>query len=156
MKPLVLLLLSASLLAAKPTPTPTPAPTPTPVPTPETRDQITARSKALELAGAFANDGYKVRDGYWGGMLEPGKPQILEINLFAGNSYWVSAAALSPARKLSVKIFDENGKPVKGESYEEGLAAAAGLVADASGRYFVRVELVEGEKADFCLIYSYK
>lgn len=122
----------------------------------DSSERPTARSKVLELAGAFANDGYKVRDGYWSGVLEPGKPQILEVNLFAGNAYWFSAAALAPARKLSVTLFDENGRPVTGEIFQDGSTAAAGLLPDASGRYFVRLELVEGDKADFCLVYSYK
>jgi hypothetical protein len=142
MKTLGLLFLSVAVLSAQETT--------------DSREQSTARSKVLELAGAFANDGYKVRDGYWSGVLEPGKPQVLEVNLFAGNAYWFSAAALAPARKLSVTLFDENGRPVTGEIFQDGSAAAAGLLPDASGRYFVRLELVEGDKADFCLVYSYK
>jgi hypothetical protein len=142
MKTLGLLFLSLAVLSAQEAP--------------ETRERSTARSRALELAGAFANDGYKIRDGYWSGVLEPGKPQILQVNLFAGNAYWFSAAALAPARKLSVTLFDENGRPVTGELFQDGSTAAAGLLPDASGRYFVRLELVEGEKADFCLVYSYK
>ena len=144
MKTLWILLLSASVLSA------------TETPAADFRDQATARSKVLELAGAFANDGYKIRDGYWSGVLESGKPQILEVNLFAGNSYWVSAAAMPPARKLAVMIFDENGRPIEGETHQDGPVAAAGFVADASGKYFVRLDLVEGQKADFCLVYSYK
>jgi len=136
----VLLLLSASLLCAQ-----EPA-----------AQQTTARSKVLELAGAFANDGYKVRDGFWAGTLEPGKPQFLEVNLFAGNSYWFSAAALAPARKLSVTLFDENGQPLEEEIFQDGQAAAAGLVPGVSGRYFVRLDLLEGDKSDFCVVYSYK
>lgn len=142
MKTLGLLFLSVAVVSAQETT--------------DSREQSTARSKVLELAGAFANDGYKVRDGYWSGVLEPGKPQVLEVNLFAGNAYWFSAAALAPARKLSVTLFDENGRPVTGEIFQDGSTAAAGLLPDASGRYFVRLELVEGDKADFCLVYSYK
>ena len=142
MKMFGLLFLSAAILSAQEAP--------------DSRERPTARSKVLELAGAFANDGYKVRDGYWSGVLEPAKPQILEVNLFAGNSYWFSAAATAPARKLSVTLFDENGRPVEGEVFQDGATAAAGLLPDASGRYFVRLELVEGDKADFCLVYSYK
>lgn len=142
MKTLGLLFLSLAVLSAQETMDP--------------RERSTARSKVLELAGAFANDGYKVRDGFWSGVLEPGKPQILEVNLFAGNAYWFSAAALAPARKLSVTLFDENGRSVTGEIFQDGSTAAVGLLPDASGRYFVRLELVEGDKADFCLVYSYK
>ena len=140
MKTLGILLLSASILSAQEAP--------------DTREHVTARSKVLELASAFANDGFKIRDGYWSGVLEPGKPQILEVNLFAGNAYWFSAAA--PAGKISVAIFDENGRPVEGQIYQDGSTAAAGVLPDASGLYFVRLELVEGAKADFCLVYSYK
>ena len=142
MKTLGILFLTACILTAQETP--------------DSRERTTSRSKVLELAGAFANDGYKIRDGYWSGVLEPGKPQILEVNLFAGNAYWFSAAAIAPARKLSVSLFDENGRPVEGEIFQDGSTAAAGLLPDASGRYFVRLELVEGDKADFCLVYSYK
>ena len=142
MKTLCIILLSASILSAQETT--------------DSREHVTARSKVLELAGAFANDGYKVRDGYWSGVLEPGKPQILEVNLFAGTAYWFCAAAVAPAKKLSVTLFDENGRPVEGEVFQDGSTSAAGLLPDASGRYFVRLELVEGDKADFCLVYSYK
>ena len=142
MKTLGLLLLSIAVVSAQETP--------------DSRERPSARSRVLELAGAFANDGYKVRDGYWSGVLEPGKPRILEVNLFAGNAYWFSAAAPAPSRKLSVAVFDENGRPVEGEIFQDGSTAAAGVVADASGRYFVRLEMLEGDKADFCLVYSYK
>ena len=116
----------------------------------------TSRSRALELAGAFANDGYKLRDGFWAGSLEPGKPLCIEVNLFSGNEYWFSAAALPPAREASVEVFDQKGLPVPGERYQDGPTAAAGVIAQTSGRYFVRVTLTKGEKADFCLVYSYK
>ena len=141
MKTLGILLISAAILSAQ---------------EPPDSQHNTSRSKVLELAGAFANDGYKIRDGYWSGILEPGKPRILEVNLFAGNAYWFSAAAMPPARKVSLTLYDENGRPVEGEIFQDGSTAAAGLLPDASGRYFVRLEMVEGDKADFCLVYSYK
>ena len=127
-----------------------------PAPATAAQPPATSRSRALELAGAFANDGYKIRDGFWTADLEPEKPLIIEVNLFSGNEYWFSAAALSPARKISVEIFDQKGRPVSGERHLDGPTAAAGLIARTSGRYFVRVLLTEGEKADFCLVYSYK
>jgi hypothetical protein len=117
---------------------------------------VSARSKALELAGAFSNDGYKIRDGYWSGEIEPNRPQFLEVNLFAGNEYWFSAAATPPARKIAVAVFDEKGKPVDFQTYEDGAVAAAGFAPEVSGRYFVRLSAVEGGKSQFCLLYSYK
>lgn len=127
-----------------------------PPPAPSVNDSPLARSHALELAGAFANDGYKVRDGFWSGTLELGKPLLLEVNLFAGNEYWFSGAATNPARKVTVKVFDAKGKPVETELYSDGATAAAGFVPVVSGPYLVQIELIDGEKAPFCLVYSYK
>lgn len=125
-------------------------------PPPAEQGAVSARSRVLELAGAFANEGYKVRDGFWSGVLEPGKPLFLEINCFAGNEYWVSAAAIAPARKITLTAFDGKGQALTGETHEDGPTAAAGILPTTSGRYFVRIELTEGDKADFCLAYSYK
>jgi hypothetical protein len=117
---------------------------------------VSARSKALELAGAFSNDGYKIRDGYWPGEIEPNRPQFLEVNLFAGNEYWFSAAVNAPGRKIAVSVFNEKGKPVEYQTYEDGQVAAAGLLPEVSGRYYVKLTMLEGDKAQFCLLYSYK
>jgi hypothetical protein len=117
---------------------------------------LSARSKALELAGAFSNDGYKIRDGYWSGEIEPDRPQFLEVNLFAGNEYWFSAAATPPARKIAVAVFDEKGKPVDFQTHEDGAVAAAGFAPEVSGRYYVKLSALEGGKSQFCLLYSYK
>ncbi|MEI6339039.1 MAG: hypothetical protein WCQ57_10715 [Verrucomicrobiota bacterium] len=124
--------------------------------TPPAETDVSARSKALELAGAWSNDGYKIRDGYWSGELEPSRAKFLEVNLFAGNEYWFSAAVVPPGRKIAVSLFDEKGKPVACQVYENGSMAAAGFLPDTSGRYFVKATLVEGEKSQFCLLYSYK
>jgi hypothetical protein len=128
----------------------------TPAPSPATDSDVSARSKALELAGAFSNDGYKIRDGYWPGEIEPDRPQFLEVNLFAGNEYWFSAAVTSPGRKIAVSVLNEKGKPVDYQTYEEGQVSAAGFVPEVSGRYFIKMALLDGEKAQFCLLYSYK
>lgn len=147
MKRLVAILMATVGLATAQQPSPSPAPSET---------DVSARSKALELAGAFSNDGYKIRDGYWPGEIERERPQFLEVNLFAGNEYWFSAAATAPARRIVVSIFDEAGKPVEFQAYEDGPVAAAGFEPETSGRYFLKLALADGEKAPFCLIYSYK
>jgi hypothetical protein len=142
-----LLVIFSSGLFAQEGPAPAPA-------APES--DVSARSKALELAGAFSNDGYKIRDGYWPGEIEPNRPQFLEVNLFSGNEYWFSAAVNPPGRKIAVGVFNEMGKPTDFQTYEDGQVAAAGFVPEVSGRYYVKLTLLEGEKAQFCLLYSYK
>ncbi len=67
---------------------------------------------ALELAGAFSNDGFKLRDGHWSGTLAPDESKLIAVNLYAGNEYWFSAGATEKAKKLAVDVFDETGAPV--------------------------------------------
>ena len=38
----------------------------------ETDSQVEARKVALDLAGAFSNDGFKLRDGHWSGPDQKG------------------------------------------------------------------------------------
>ncbi|MEA3211146.1 MAG: hypothetical protein QOE70_4203 [Chthoniobacter sp.] len=118
--------------------------------------EVDARRIALDLAGAFANDGFKLRDGVWQGTLELGKPKLVQVNLYSGNEYWFSLGATGKVKKVAVSVFDELGKVIDSEPYQEGATAAAGFSPAASGPYYVRIELVEGEAAAFCLVYSYK
>jgi hypothetical protein len=146
---LMRVLAAAALLPAAVAQDPAPSP-------PPAESDVSARSKALEIAGAFSNDGYKIRDGYWPGEIEPNRAQFLEVNLFAGNEYWFSAAVTSPGRKIAVGVLNEKGEPVDYQTYEDGPAAAAGFVPEVSGRYFIKMDLLEGDKSQFCLLYSYK
>jgi hypothetical protein len=132
------------------------APAPTPESKPADSAEASTRSAALALAGAFSNDGYKIRDGFYFGELAPGKSVVIQVNLFSGNEYWFCVAANAPARKLAVKVYDEKGKLVEQQAYEDGASAAAGIVAAESGKYLVKVTLAEGEKAPFCFLYCYK
>jgi hypothetical protein len=122
----------------------------------ETDQEVAAREVALDLAGAFANDGFKLRDGHWSGVLAPNESKLVAINLYAGNQYWFSAGATEKAKRVSVAVFDETGAPVETEKYDSGTKAAAGFSVSSSGQYLVRVRLEEGETAGVCFIYSYK
>lgn len=118
--------------------------------------EVEARRIALDLAGAFTNDGFKLRDGNWTGTLEIGKPKIIQVNLYAGNQYWFTLGSVAAGKKLKVSIYDETGKPVESDPYQEASVAAAGFSPQASGPFYIKVEELEGAKAEFCLIYSYK
>jgi len=122
----------------------------------ETDTEVQARKAALDVAGAFANDGFKVRDGHWCGQVKLHDHALVAVNLYAGNQYWFSAGATAPAKKIAVSVYDETGKRVTTEDYDAGEKAAAGFAPASSGQYFVSVDLVEGEEGSFCLIYSYK
>ncbi|MEY2528634.1 MAG: hypothetical protein QOJ05_724 [Verrucomicrobiota bacterium] len=122
----------------------------------ETDEEVEAHKLVLDLTGAFSNEGFKLRDGHWAGLIKPAERALIAVNLYAGNQYWFSAAANTKAKKIAVDLYDENGKPLVTESYNEGEKASAGYTPTASGQYFVAVSLLEGEQTTFCVVYSYK
>lgn len=121
-----------------------------------TDGEVAARRTALDIAGAFTNDGFKLRDGYWAGSFEPGKPKIIQVNLYAGNQYYFTLGATTAAKKVMVSVYDETGKPIPTEPFQDTSVASVGFSPDNSGIFFIKVEVVEGAAADYCLVYSYK
>jgi hypothetical protein len=122
----------------------------------ETDAEVDARKTALDLSGAFTNDGFKVRDGHWSGTLKPHEHALIAVNLFAGNQYWFAAGASNTSKKVGVEIYDETGRQVAAETYSAGEKAAAGFSPANSGQYFISVSLLEGEPGSVCLVCSYK
>jgi hypothetical protein len=122
----------------------------------ETDAEVNARKDALELAGAFANDGFRIRDGHWCGTLKPHDRALVAVNLYAGNQYWFSVGTVEPVKKVAINLFDETGKQMTTETYSNEDKAAAGFEPENSGQYFVAVDLLEGQEGSFCLVYSYK
>lgn len=118
---------------------------------------VATRSAALELAGAFANDGYKVRDGYLTQQITPEAPLTVEVNLFAGNEYWFSAAIPPQAtQKIAVTVYDRQGRIVDQQRFDDNYRVATGFEPQESGRYYVQVRLLEGSATPMTLVYSYK
>ena len=123
----------------------------------ENDQEVEAHKVALDTAGAFSNDGFKIRDGHWAGQIKPHDRALIAVNLYAGNQYWFSIGAGDKAKKIDVDLYDEAGKKVVTESYNSGgPKAAAGFSPTSSGQYFVSVGLLDGEPSTFCLVYSYK
>jgi hypothetical protein len=122
----------------------------------ETDKEVEAHKSVLDLAGAFSNDGFKMRDGHWTGTLKPKEPALIAVNLYAGNNYWFSVGAIEPAKKIELSVYDENGQQVTTEKYNDGERAAAGFSPANSGQYYVSVALLDGGESSFCLVYSYK
>ena len=122
----------------------------------ETDSQVNARRVALDLAGAFSNDGFKIRDGYWSGPVKQGEQALVAVNLYAGNQYWFSVGADEQVKKVAVQVFDEHGKQMETESFEDDDKAAAGFSPNVSGQYLVAISANEGEAGALCLVYSYK
>ena len=122
----------------------------------QTDAEVEARKVALDLAGAFSNDGFKIRDGHWCGTVKPHDHALIAVNLYAGNQYWFIVGATDLAKKIALNLYDESGTQVVTESYDAGEKVAAGFSPTSSGQYYVSVDLVDGRESSFCLVYSYK
>lgn len=122
----------------------------------DTDAEVAARKEALDLAGAFTNDGFKIRDGHWCGAIKPHEHALIAVNLYAGNQYWFSVGATEQAKKIAVNLYDETGKQITTDSYNSGDQVAAGFSCASSGQYYVSVDLLDGQESSFCLVYSYK
>ena len=118
--------------------------------------EVSARKDALELAGAFGNDGFKIRDGHSCGVLKPHDHALIAVNLYAGNQYWFSVGTTEPLKKVGVSVYDEAGNQMTTENLSEEDKAAAGFAPENSGQYFVSVDSAEDQEGSFCLVYSYK
>lgn len=116
----------------------------------------TPRTRALEVAAANRNQGHALRDGFWRGVLEKNKPVTIAVHLFAKNNYSFHAAHLAPGTMIRLAIFDPQGNSMGGEELAGENSATAGVSPTRSGRYYVRLELTKGDKADTCMVYSYK
>jgi hypothetical protein len=114
------------------------------------------RSLALELAAGNEGEGYQVHDGFWSGTLAKAEPVLLEVFLFAGNDYRFSAANSDALSQLRLSIFDAWGHPAGQEYTGDSSCSTAGISVIRSGRYFIRLVMTEGDKADTCMVYSYK
>ena len=122
----------------------------------DTDAEVNARKNALDVAGAFTNDGFKLRDGHWCGLAIHEEHSLIAVNLFAGNQYWFAVGTPEATGKVAVNVYDESGKLVQTQHYQSGESAAAGFSPADSGQYFVAVDLENGPPTNFCLIYSYK
>jgi len=118
--------------------------------------EVAAHRVAMEMAGAFSNESFKLRDGKFAGSISRESAVVIQVNLYAGNQYWFSVGATEQAKKMAVSVYDEAGHPAEVDALQEASRAAAGFSPTASGPYFILIEEIEGEPASFCFLYSYK
>ncbi len=115
-----------------------------------------SRSRALEVSSENKALGFTRRDGFWSGTLEKNKPVLIALHLFMRNNYSFSAANLTPGSRIRLSIFDHLGNPTSSEESVDETSATAGISPTQSDRYYIRLELTEGDKAETCVVYSYK
>jgi hypothetical protein len=85
-----------------------------------------AHSFALQSAEPYVKEGYQVREDYWGGDLGVGEKKAVRQQLFKGNDYWFWMGTEVEPAKVSVHVYDADGKLCEQQdSWQKGHFAAA-------------------------------
>src|SRR3982074_981536 len=80
-----------------------------------------AQSFALQAAEPYVKEGFQVREDYWGGDLGVGEKKAVRQQLFKGNEYWFWLGTEVERAKISVHIYDAEGKLAEqSDSWEKG------------------------------------
>jgi hypothetical protein len=118
-----------------------------------------AQSFALQAAEPYVKQGFQVREDYWGGDLGSGEKKAVRQQLFKGNEYWFWLGTEVDKAKVSVHIYDSDGKLAEEpDSWEKGHFAAAHVIPKTTGSYFVIVSVEQSpeERTHWALVYGFR
>jgi hypothetical protein len=118
-----------------------------------------AQSFALQAAEPYVKQGFQVREDYWGGDLGSGEKKAVRQQLFKGNEYWFWLGTELDKAKVSVHIYDSDGKLAEEpDSWEKGHFAAAHVIPKTTGSYFIIVSVEQSpeERTHWALVYGFR
>lgn len=118
-----------------------------------------AQSFALQAAEPYVKEGFQVREDFWGGDLAAAEKKAVKQQLFKGNEYWFWLGTEVEKATLSVHIYDAEGKLVEQpDSWQKGQFAAAHVIPQTTGSYFIIVTVEESpeERTHWALVYGFR
>jgi hypothetical protein len=118
-----------------------------------------AQSFALQAAEPYVKQGFQVREDYWGGDLASGEKKAVRQQLFKGNEYWFWLGTEVDRAKVSVHVYDSDGKLAEEpDSWEKGRFAAAHIIPKTTGSYFIIVSVEESpeDRTHWALVYGFR
>jgi len=117
-----------------------------------------ALSFALEAADPYVKEGFTVREDYWGGDLPVKQTKAIVHQLFKGDEYWFWMGTDTEKAKISVHIYDSDGKLVEAEAWQKPHKAAARVVPKRTGTYYLIVEIEKSpeERTYWSLAYGFR
>jgi hypothetical protein len=118
-----------------------------------------AQSFALQAAEPYVKEGFQVREDYWGGDLGVGEKKAVRQQLFKGNEYWFWLGTEVEKAKVSVHVYDGEGKLAEQpDSWEKGHFAGAHIIPSATSSYFIIVTVEESpeERTHWALVYGFR
>jgi hypothetical protein len=113
---------------------------------------------ALEAADPYVKEGFTVREDYWGGDLPVKQAKAIVHQLFKGNTYWFWMGTDKDGAKISVHVYDSDGRLAEAESWQKPHKAAAKVVPKKTGTYYLIVEVEKSpeERTYWSLAYGFR
>ncbi|MGI8602998.1 MAG: hypothetical protein ACR2OZ_08360 [Verrucomicrobiales bacterium] len=117
-----------------------------------------AHSMAMDMAAPFVEKGFKVRQDYWKGEVVSAEARRINAQLFKGNEYWFWLGCDADECELTLKVLDQQGRPVESETKTAKNAVGVRMLPPKTGTYvFVFTVKVAGrEPASWALAYGYR
>ena len=120
---------------------------------------VYARAWAVLAAEPYVEQGFHVREDYWVGDLASGERKAVRHQLFKGNEYWFWLGTEVDHAKVSVHIYNSDGKLAEQpDSWAKGQIAAAHIIPKTTGTYFIIVSVEESPAArtHWALAYGFR
>jgi len=120
---------------------------------------VYARAWAVLAAEPYVEQGFQVREDYWVGDLASGKRKAIRQQLFKGNEYWFWLGTEVDHAKVSVHIYNSDGKLAEQpDSWAKEHMAAAHIIPKTTGTYFIIVSVEESPAArtNWALAYGFR
>ena len=120
---------------------------------------VYARAWAILAAEPYVKQGFHVREDYWPGDLASGETKTVRQQLFKGNEYWFWLGTEVDHAKVSVHIYNSDGKLAEQpDSWAKGQIAAAHIIPKTTGSYFiiVSVEASPAARTNWALAYGFR
>jgi len=113
---------------------------------------------ALEAADPYVKEGFTVREDYWGGDLPVKQAKAIVHQLFKGNTYWFWMGTDKDGAKITVHVYDSDGRLAESEAWQKPHKAAAMVVPKKTGTYYLIVEVEKSpeERTYWSLAYGFR
>jgi hypothetical protein len=120
---------------------------------------VYARAFAVLAAEPYVKQGFQVREDYWPGDLASGERKAIRQQLFKGNEYWFWLGTDVDHAKVSVHIYNSDGKLAEQpDSWAKDHLAAAHIIPKTTSTYFIIVSVEESPAAHthWALAYGFR